>query len=268
MSDEHVVDPPQADETPPAVVEEAKSLGWVPKDLFKGKETEWVDAGEFVRRGNEVLPIVKENLRRTKEELAKMKAEVSEFKTTAEEFRKFTEEAAERKYKEQMEALKTQYARAVTDGEGEVAAELLDKLSEHRADPPKVTKQTPEPPPLDPDFIKWREANPWYEKDDLQTTAVAIGVRLNAKEGLTGLALYEKVKAEMARAFPEDVTPNDTSARGGMFDEGGTRRGGVTNSKAKTFDNLPSESKAACDRMIKKGFVKTREQYVKNYDWS
>ena len=258
-------------EIPAEVVAEAKSLGWVPKESFKGKETEWVNADEFVRRGHEVLPIVKENLRRTKEELNALRKEVGDFKATAEEFRKFTENAAEVKWKEREAELKAQYAKAVTDGDGEAAAELVADIQAHGSTPPKaVQPDTKAAPSLDPAFVKWREENPWYEQKGLQSVAITIGMRLHAEDGLNGPPLYEAVAKEMAELFPEKVQrkgDNAEGSRGGIFDEGGSRRGPKPNGKAKTYENLPADAKAACDKFIAKGFVKNREQYVKNYAW-
>ena len=258
----------------PAVIAEAAAMGWVPADSFKGRKEEWVDAGEFVRRGKEVLPIVKDNLRRVQEDLRKAKAEIAEFGKTAEEFRKFTEEASERKYTEQLAVLKAQYASAVTDGEGVVAAELLDQIDEHkatRASESNKVSLTKDTPALDPEFVEWREANPWYEQEDLQDAAIMQGIRINKKFGFTGKKLFAAVKKEMAKLFPDDVVGDGGEDNGGMHDAGGegTRRGSSRGSpRAKTFENLPKSDQEACDRMLKKGFFKTRKEYLDNYDWS
>jgi hypothetical protein len=257
------------------VVEKAKALGWVPQEQFKGRGGEWVDAEEFVRRGQEVLPIVKENLRRVQEDLKTAKAEIAAFGKTAEEFRKFTEEAAERKvaeWKAEASALKKQLAQAVTDGEGEVAASLMEQIEEHReADPTRVSESktaSPSTPTVDPKFIEWRRDNPWYENPHLQEVAILKGISLNRKDGLVGEPLYKAVRKAMAEIFPDEVESDGDS--GGMFDGGGAsgRRSTATGPKAKTFENLPKEARDACERMIKKGFLKDRKQYLENYDWS
>ena len=263
-----------ADDSPPAneaVVAEAKSLGWVEKERFKGREGEWIEADEFVRRGKEILPIVKENLRRVQDDLKKAKDEIASFGKTAEEFRKFTEEAAERKWSERFNQLKGQYARAVTDGEGEAAAELLEELEVHKGDKPR--KETPNAasstPQVDPEFINWRAANPWYENPELQDSAIAIGISINKRKGLVGKPLYAAVKEAMAKNFPDEVEGGE--GNGGMFGDGGgnsSRRSNPSKSTAKTYENLPKDAKDACDRMLKKGFIKDKKQYVDNFDWS
>ena len=48
-------------ETSPEVRHEAESQGWVPKERFRGNENDWVDAETFVKRGREILPILRKN---------------------------------------------------------------------------------------------------------------------------------------------------------------------------------------------------------------
>ena len=39
----------------------ARTMGWLPKEKFKGPESSWVDAEQYVKRGEEILPILKAN---------------------------------------------------------------------------------------------------------------------------------------------------------------------------------------------------------------
>ena len=50
-----------ADEVSPEILREAKTLGWVPKDQFRGSADDWVDASTFVERGKQVMPILNHN---------------------------------------------------------------------------------------------------------------------------------------------------------------------------------------------------------------
>ena len=49
--------------------------------------------------------------------------------------------------------------------------------------------------------------------------------------------------------------------------ESGSGRTGRSSGNAQTYDNLPSEAKAACDRFVKQKLM-TREQYVADFDWN
>ena len=53
----------------------ARAMGWVPKDQFRGPAENWRDAGEFVRRGEEELPILRERLRSTTREIERMNSD-------------------------------------------------------------------------------------------------------------------------------------------------------------------------------------------------
>lgn len=255
----------------PEVIEQAKALGWVPKEEFKGRESEWIPADKFVERGEQILPIVKENLRRVQADLKAAKTQIAQFGQTAEEFRKFTEEAQARKeadWAREMDALKAQLAQAVEDGDGKATTRLMDEIEEHKGDKPKARPPQDDKPTVDPAFTAWREKNPWYEQEELQEAAIAKGIYLNKKHGYVGQKLYDAVREEMAKLFPDEVPP--VGDNGGMFDGSGPsgRRTSSQKSKAKTYENLPDDAKQACDRFLAKGFIKTREQYVANFDWS
>ena len=43
------------------VEQEARTLGWVPAEEFKGDPNRWVDAETFVERGHTVMPILRKN---------------------------------------------------------------------------------------------------------------------------------------------------------------------------------------------------------------
>lgn len=257
----------------PEVTEQAKLLGWVPKEQFKGRESEWIDADEFVRRGEQILPIVKDNLRRVTADLKVAKAEIAKFGQTAEEFRRFTEEAQQRKeaeWAQEMDALKGKLAQAVEDGDGKATTRLMDEIEEHKEDKPKARPAQDATPTVDPAFTAWRAENPWYENEALQEAAIAQGVFLNKKHGYVGQKLYDAVKVQMVKLFPDEVEDSSSGDNGGMFDgsAGSKRRSSSGRPKEKTYENLPDYAKAACDRFLAKGFIKSKEQYVKNFDWS
>ena len=120
----------------PEVLQEAESQGWVPKDRFRGNEAEWVDADIFVKRGREILPIVRKHNEDLKKDLAQTKEQLREFKAAAEEFKKFQKDSYDKKAKEleaQITNLKAARAQAITDGDGQKVNALddyIDKIKE------------------------------------------------------------------------------------------------------------------------------------------
>ena len=62
------------EQTVAPVEQEARTLGWVPAEEFKGDPNRWVDAETFVERGHTVMPILRKNNERL-ETLVKQQAE-------------------------------------------------------------------------------------------------------------------------------------------------------------------------------------------------
>lgn len=60
-----------------AIETEAREMGWRPKDQFKGPESAWRDADEFVARGKEILPIVNKRNQALLDEIATLKTSQS-----------------------------------------------------------------------------------------------------------------------------------------------------------------------------------------------
>ena len=150
----------QATEVTTEEMREAGSLGWVPKERFKGREEEWVDAKEFLRRGQEILPIVKANNRKLTERVENLERKLTEARNVASEAMEYGRKAAEAEWKEKYEDLKRAHAKAVTDGEGEAATALAEELAVHREAKPKAGENKPaNAESSDPRFDQWKSEN-------------------------------------------------------------------------------------------------------------
>ena len=140
-------------ETPLDEIEqEARTLGWVPKELFRGDEKRWVDAKTFVERGHVVLPIVQENNKRLQGDLGRANAELRSLAASlkaAQAAIAALESSREEDVKEQVAAarreLKTQLKAAKTAGDIDAEVELTEQLGQlNEAAKPRV--ETPPPP--------------------------------------------------------------------------------------------------------------------------
>jgi len=60
------------------VEEEARAQGWVGKDEFRGSDDDWVDADTFVKRGKEIMPILRKNNEKLLKELGEAKKAAEE----------------------------------------------------------------------------------------------------------------------------------------------------------------------------------------------
>ena len=261
------------------VEQEAKRFGWVPKEEFRGNETDWVDADTFVKRGKEINPILRANNERLKKELDaerdKHNAEMKALKEAAEEFKQFQKDAFERKQKElstELEVLKSQRKEAIREGDADLVVELEDRIEvvkEERAnqkEPVIATPKANEPVQIDPALSEWMENNKWFGPDT-EATAIANGIGVAVSQqfpGLTGKAFLDKVDEKLRVRVPE-LYGNPNQSRNPV--EGGGARGTPSAGK-KTYENLPAEAKAACDKFVKQGLFKSKQEYVDLYDWN
>lgn len=261
------------------VEQEAKRFGWVPKEEFRGDEDTWVDAETFVKRGKEINPILRANNERLKKELDaerdKHSRELAEIRKTAEEFKEFQKEAYERKQKElstELDALKAQRKEAIREGDADLVVELEDRIEEVKEEkaaakePAAAPAKADEPVQIDPALTEWMENNKWFGSD-IEATEIANGIGaavMRQFPGLKGKAFLDKVDEKLRARVPE-LYGNPNQSRNPV--EGGGARGTPSAGK-KTYENLPAEAKAACDKFVKQGLFKSKEEYVALYDWN
>jgi len=257
---------------------EARAQGWVAQEEFRGSESDWVDAETFVRRGKEIMPILRKNNEKLLKELGEAKKAAEEAREAAKEFREYQKQQFEKKAKDlegQLEQLKQAKRDAITQGDGDRAIAIddaMDELKEQRLEAKEELKaaeeKAKEVPQVtaDPILNNWMDKNDWFGKDARMTgIANGLGVTLRQENpGLNGQAFLDKLDAELAEVFPDKFgkkrTPNPMEGS-----PNGTARPSVSSGK-KTYTNLPAEAKAACDKFVKQGLM-TKEQYVAEYDW-
>ena len=278
MSEEQVVETQQEEPEGPQYESEARAQGWVAQDEFRGSESDWVDAETFVRRGKEIMPILRKNNEKLLKELGEARKIAEEARESAKEFREYQKQQFEKKTKDlegQLEQLKQAKRDAITQGDGDRAIAIddaMDDLKEQRLEAKEDLKaaeeKTKEVPQFtqDPVLNNWMEKNDWFGKDSRMTNiANGVGVTLRQEDpNLTGQPFLDKLDAELQEMFPEKFgkkrTPNPMEGS-----PNGTARPSVSSGK-KTYNNLPPEAKAACDKFVKQGLM-TKEAYVAEYDW-
>jgi hypothetical protein len=283
MSEEQQVVEPQQEGSQEAPQEaqyesEARAQGWVAKEEFRGSENDWVDAETFVRRGREIMPILRKNNEKLLKELSEAKKAAEEARQAAREFREFQKEQFERKAKDletQLEQLKIAKRDAINEGSGDrvlAIDDAMDELKEQRTQAKEDLKaaelKAKEVPQVtaDPILNEWMDKNDWFGKDaKLTGIANGLGVELRKENpGLVGKAFLEKLDAELAEMIPSKFGKKTTfNPMEGT--PNGTARPAASSGK-KSYNNLPAEAKAACDKFVKQGLM-TKEQYVAEYSW-
>lgn len=238
-----------------AVLAEARQLGWVPREEFRGDPARWTDAETFVQRGHEVMPLLRANNTRLLEELTAVRAQLKEMHGTVEALQaadaEITKERVAAVKKELMAGIKA--AREDGDVETEVAltGELAGLKAAEKA-PPPAPPQKPADPAVDPAFTAWAALpeNQWFGRDK-RRTALAMGIAEElrgdrANDRLVGIPFYERVAAEVEATINPRQPPVDRveGSRGGSGGSGGAGR-------ARTYASLPADAKAVCDRQAK-----------------
>lgn len=264
-----------------ATLKEATGQGWVPKEKYKGNPEHWVDAELFVKRGREILPIVKKHAETLEKENKQIKEEMQELRLSAAEFRKFQKDAFERKAREleqEITDLKAARAQAITDGDGKKVNALDDAIDTVK-DEVKAAKEEslrvveppakPAPTGLDPKLQVWLDKNAWFGQDKKLTAMTnALGESLRLENpSLIGDAFLSRLDEALVEEFPQKFGKKEERTPAYQTESGSGRgRPGASGGK-RGYDSLPAEARAACDRFVKQKLM-TRESYLSDYDWS
>jgi hypothetical protein len=186
------------------VQQEALSQGWVPKDEFDGDPERWVDAGEFVRRGELFRKIESQS------------KELKDVKKALNELAKHNSKIREVEYARAVEALKAQKKEALAEGDADRVVEIDDKIDlvkdQQRQLQNEVVHQTV-PQEIHPELRNWINKNPWYEATpSMRAWADARGVEL-AQEGRAPNEVLNILEKEVKTRFSEKFhNPNRTRA--------------------------------------------------------
>lgn len=240
----------------------AQRLGWRPKEEFKGDETKWIDAAEFVKRGEEILPFVQANNKALERSLTEANKQIAKLQTTFKEFGEHHTKTVKAQYERALNDLKAEQAQAAAAGDVEAVQRtteaIVDLGKEVRTDAPDLGADEAKRA-----HAKFTADNPWFGTDKVMTAAArAIGDQL-VEEGVTDpdeqiAEIAKRVKAE----FPHKFENPNRRLPGAV--EGGTP---ARRTAGKTFSDLPAEAKATALRFEKAGIMK-RDEYVKDYDWT
>lgn len=175
------------------VQQEALSSGWVPKEQYHGDQEKWVDAAEFLRRG---------------ELFKKIEAQSRELKDVRKaliEMKKLHSSVQEVEYKRALETLKAQKKAALEEGDADAviaADERIDLVKEQQRQLATVQEDIPQAGEEHPEFVEWKSKNSWYvNSTPMKAFADALGAELSAK-GLTPQQVLKQVEEEVRKEFP------------------------------------------------------------------
>jgi hypothetical protein len=203
----------QAPELSP-VQQEALDSGWVPKEDFHGDQEKWVDAAEFLRRG-ELFHKIEAQSR-----------EVKDLRKALVEMKKLHASVREVEYTRALDTLKAQKKNALEEGDADAviaADERIDMVREQQRQLQYEPADIPQTGAEHPEFVAWTAKNSWYVNNNpMRAFADALGQELSA-QGLTPPQVLKKVEEEVRKEFPNKFQ-NPRQARPSSV-EGSTPKG-------------------------------------------
>lgn len=264
----------------PEMEARALKMGWTPKDRFRGDPENFVDAEEFVRRGEEFLPFLKSNNKALQKELNELKGTVASQANTLkanaeamETLKKHNTEAAVRKVKEQRKETRLQIEAARKEDKPELVVELQEQLDEQEDALRKAAEDEPEPEPTgrkaaprsngkddtdytkSPEFQQFLEDNPWWNTDKrARAVSLTIGQELAAAGELADMTPTERFE-KIAEETKKYLRMGEPSRRTSKVDNGSSEHddganahgGGGRRNGQKGYAELPADAKAACE---------------------
>lgn len=239
---------------------QAREMGWQPKENWDGPEDKWVDAKTFVERGEHIMPIMRANNKRLKQDLLTRDKEIATLKQSVEAankaikaLQKHHTEATAHAVEQAKKDLREQLKQAREVGDFDAEEEIRDKLSDlkqTRDDAPPVDKTENEngAAQLHPDFIAWRDENPWFSDTSTSESRKRIREFVRIGEDLredgdnsTGREFMDKCLKTLEEREGKGKSPTRTVSKVESGASGDRRVAG-----GRAFDNLPKEAKAIC----------------------
>jgi hypothetical protein len=231
--------------------EEALEQGWNPD--FDGPNK--TDAKTFVERGEKIAGILKSRLDKQEQKIEHLMESNKQFG----EYHKQTLEQQKKQTAQTITELEQKLEQSITDGDGTEYTRVNREINELKTEQPVDSS-------LDAWnrlSTQWVQENPWYNSDrKLGRFADGISEEIVA-EGYQGQAYFSELTKRVQEEFPKDFK-NPNKERANATEEGGNKSTG--NSKAKSYDSLPKDAKAACDDFVSQGFM-TKEDYVSQFEF-
>lgn len=250
----------------------ARAMGWVAKEEYRGPADNWRDAAEFVKRGEDELPILRERNRDMARKLTEIETRQrqSEEKYQAELRRldAMSTQALQRQREQIYSQFEQQKLEAVRLGDEQRYQQLnrdqYQAVSDYdrgiESAKPKPTEATRQPPP---EVSDWVQRNAWFNADpELNAVAQQAHMRLNeTKPGLSLKENLEEVTSYVRSRYPEKFGRSDRPTAV----ESGGGRGAATAPRGKGVAELPADAKRQGEKFVKEGLYKNIAEYAADY---
>jgi hypothetical protein len=249
------------------IEKEARALGWVPQEEFKGNKDRWVGAEEFVERGHTLMPLLSQNNKRLRAELSTrdqkidtLTKQVQNANTAIEKLEQHYTEANKRAVDNAKAQLKEELKQAREDNDVDKEYEVREKLDElterqreinaQRPEKKKEEeKKTPDDTGYTPEFKEWLSENSWFGQDKKKTkeiTRIAEDLREDGTE-FSGVDFFNECVRVWEERNGNSDEEEEKPRRPTSKVESSANRTSNRKAGGRTYADLPAEAKAACD---------------------
>jgi hypothetical protein len=246
MTEEVVVqEQPQEQPQPSQIEQKALEQGWRPRDQFEGNDDDFIDAKEFVRRGELFSKIEHQN------------KELKAVRQALEAFKVHHGKVKEAEYARALKSLQDARKEAFRQGEHEQAFALEEKIDEIKAEKDAIVQeaQTPAVQNVNHEFSEWMTRNKWYTADaELREEADALGIGYHQK-GKSPNEVLQLVEQRIKKMFPEKFSNPKASQPSKV--EGSSRQG---SSRAESL-SMDDTERAIMRKIVSTG-VMTEKEYI------
>ena len=258
------------------VVSRAKEMGWAEKEKWRGNPDAWIDAEEFVRKGEEVLPLIRASNRKLNDqlsqrdrELAALRKQNADMAESINAIREIQTREATGRIDRQIKVVERQIEDARGERDTDKVLELNDRLRELQGEKTQLTTPTSREEEAEdgeeeaeqaPDRVvqqeiaSWQEENDWFGSNKTKTrlmNAVAVEVKADPKfKGVKGRAFLEECARRVDESYEEEFGGQRRPVNKTTGGSNGTRSGsgGGSTLRGKGYNDLPADAKRQCDK--------------------
>lgn len=240
----------------------AREMGWRPQEEWNGPAENWKNAEDFVRIGENYMPVLKERLGKMEATISDLRAENAKVSGSLNKLAEWHRGTWQRQYARALQDIKAQKLQAVEEHDPVRYKELEEEeealVSEAgNQDPNKIYDDG-----TVPEFHEFQQKNPWYGKDpEMSMYADGLQAVLVQHEGVSDdKTFFQEVERRVRLRFPEKFR-NTNQALPPAVEAGGADDG--SGSGKKGWGDLPPEAKAAYTDNFTD--IMERDQYAKEY---
>lgn len=267
-TDEKVEEGDELSETEQA----AYAQGWRPEDEWKGDPAKWVDAKEFVFRGE-----LMERIQKQTKVINNLQSTQDELKDALKVLGEHNHQIAQKEYDRALSTLRRERREALREDDHDKVDELEDRIDElkdakdelkeeTKKEPEKGTDKEEKTTELPPIVGEWLVANQkWYDSDEIMRGAAdTIFLNYMGKNPEDFDGALKVVDEKMRSRFPEEFGLSKKPKASSVSESNGRAKGSKKSTKSNKFTSrdLTEEQHKIAKTFVDSGVFENMQEYV------